>query len=921
MRAVLDTNVVISAIFFGGDPLIVKYEAFMRKLLFVVAAACCVPMGWAVDWDKALITGSVPGDRVEFRPGEKMEFVLKLQGVSEPLPADTYFVDWERRGDDGLKEKGRAPLPFPPEGLKLTTKMETPGFVCIEANVVTKDGKRVPKNHRWEKRVFFQGGAGVDLETIGGGKEPADYLAYWKKAMAELDAVPVKADVVEVPIADKAVRLYSVRIACAGPRPVTAYLTVPADAGRRYPTTVCYRGASHDNMRPPAKGPHDRIRMEVTVQGFDLGKDDAYVKEFFKSICRPGFEYGFAPDDLKDRDTCYWKWVILRAVRTLQWVTTRPEWNGEELVLDCGSQGAWQALHAASHFHRVTQLKLGAPWGCDWTGQKEVANRLNAGYRPRCWFPAMAYFDPVFAAKRIRAATSIVCGLGDYVSPPSSLTAVYNNLNVPKKIVYDQGCTHGWHPSGMAHVAVDGGYDRWLAARKVCADPVKYIETRAAAGEKLIRLPKAQYWLTPEPGRKSYLTLEGLADVTVDFGGSEFVGTIRTRMLTVRACTNCTFRNLTIDYATLPFTQGVITNVDSNRNWDVEIVRGYPIPPWNEFRWPWPVQAYGAKTHELVNPMRFRDGISVTRTGPRTCRITGGKDRRGEKGDIAVWSIGEPAEFGAETCAQHAQACKSCRFEDITEYATPMGCAYRDYFGDDETYLRCRIVRRPPERDLFPRGMPRLRSGNHDANMHRGAIRGPRIVDCEAKYHCDDCVNIGGMFGVVTRQDGNRARVVFNYLGPSIDAGDECEAVDPERRRIPNPKALRLGPIVASDKADIAVLEKAAKLWPGLSGSCKRAMEIEFDRPIGVGGFVISTRHQGNGFLVQGCDFGHNRARGLILSGSNGTVVSNRIEATCGTPAEAAGPSFLWMEGGFSRNIRCEGNTFKDLKVTGDKVR
>ena len=110
---------------------------------------------YGLNWDNALITGTTPGGKVFYAPGEEMVFTLKLDGMKEPLPAGTYFVDWERRGDDGLVKRGRAPLPFPPEGLVLKTKSDKPGFVCIEANVVTKDGKRVPKNHRWEKRVFF----------------------------------------------------------------------------------------------------------------------------------------------------------------------------------------------------------------------------------------------------------------------------------------------------------------------------------------------------------------------------------------------------------------------------------------------------------------------------------------------------------------------------------------------------------------------------------------------------------------------------------------------------------------------------------------------------------------------------------------------------------------------------------------------
>lgn len=71
-----------------------------------------------------------------------------------------------------------------------------------------------------------------------------------------------------------------------------------------------------------------------------------------------------------------------------------------------------------------------------------------------------AYFDAVFAARRVRCPVEIRrAGLGDYVSPPSSLAVLYNALDVPKTITWNQGWTHGWSPSGMAKWTVHGGSD------------------------------------------------------------------------------------------------------------------------------------------------------------------------------------------------------------------------------------------------------------------------------------------------------------------------------------------------------------------------------------------------------------------------------------------------------------------------------
>ena len=413
-----------------------------------------------VDWNSAWLSGSLGRESPFFAAGEEMVLTIRLEGAQDAIPPDSYFIDWERRGDDGLTEKGRAPLPTADTPLVIRTKMDTPGFVCVEANIVTADGKRVPKDHRWEPRVFFMGGAAVAPESLRPGAEPADYDAFWDGQMAALDAVPAEAQLTPTPCADPGVRLFAVRIACAGPRPVTGWLTLPADAslGKRYPLEVSFRGASHDDQPAPQKGPHDRIRFESNGHGFDLGRGPDYVKSFFASIEKPGFCYGFDPESNEHRETSYWLGMALRAVRSLQWVATLPEWDGATLNLVAGSQGGWQALHAAARFPRVTKISTGSTWGCDWTGQAEQG-RMPSTYRPRCWFPDMAYFDAVFAARRVRCPVEITsAGLGDYVSPPSSLAVLYNVLAVPKRITWCQGCTHGWSPGGMAKWTLDDGF-------------------------------------------------------------------------------------------------------------------------------------------------------------------------------------------------------------------------------------------------------------------------------------------------------------------------------------------------------------------------------------------------------------------------------------------------------------------------------
>ena len=78
-----------------------KFSVFLALLGTALAS-------FAINWDNAWIRGTTPGGKVFFEPNEEMAFSLTLEGVKEALPANTYFVDWERRGDDGLSSRRRA---------------------------------------------------------------------------------------------------------------------------------------------------------------------------------------------------------------------------------------------------------------------------------------------------------------------------------------------------------------------------------------------------------------------------------------------------------------------------------------------------------------------------------------------------------------------------------------------------------------------------------------------------------------------------------------------------------------------------------------------------------------------------------------------------------------------------------------------
>lgn len=890
-------------------------SAFLGRLFLVgvLVAVRSVPADGvcvAPDWDQAMVRGTTPHGKILYEVGEEMEFSLRLEGVRGTVPTNTYFLDWRRRGDDGVTQSGRAPLPLA-DPFVYRTKSDRPGFVFLEANVVTADGKLVPKNHRWEKRVFFGGGAGVEPEKLVAGDEPADYETFWQSVLKELDAVPVKAQLQSVPSKDPKVEISSFRIDCAGGYPVTGYVSVPTAVRQGNTFRLCanFMGAATTCMPVQQTGPSDAIWAIVNANGYELGREPDYYKGFFQSISEPGYSYGFGPAGNKSRHASYWKGVAMRAIRLLQWMKTLPGWNGVELELRGGSQGDWQSYMAAAWIDGVTAIHANGSWGCDWTGQEQFG-RMKSCYRPKCWFSDMAYFDPVFAARRISCPVEIAfAGLGDYVSPPSSISVLYNNLKGPKKLTYVQGSSHGWRPKGEQTQTVDGGYDA-AVSRPTAGDPLGYIHTQLSKGVRSVRLNGGVHRVVPSDGAIQHLILRGLSDAVIDFGGATLIGEVNTAMFALEGCTNVTIRNVTIDYAPLPFTQAEILSVDEECNWVVRIIDGYPRPSdaaiarHDRF---WPIQVYDGRSLELKNPMRFRDGIAISREDERTYRVRGGQDRRGNAGDIAVWSIPETDRKVDDNTVSSVH-CRNCRFEDVTVYSTPKGCAFYEYGCCSNAYVRCVLDRCPESADYAKRGLRRLRSGNHDALNSRCSVRGPLVDRCRFRYHCDDCVNISGYYAFVVSQQGRWLRVAPFSGVNRIDAGDSCQLMTFDGECLSDAKAVSVRPAGATT-ADERKTFEGYHLWPMIASWATKAYEVELDRETTLppGSVIISNNRMGNGFSIQNSEFGPNRARGLIIRASDGGIVSNRITGVEGWAVQAA-PGYEWMEGGCSRRILMQGN-------------
>ena len=217
------------------------------------------------------------------------------------------------------------------------------------------------------------------------------------------------------------------------------------------------------------------------------------------------YDFCFRNNEGAVQRTDYYK-MLMRDLRSLQFLKTLPIWNRTGLKMAGTSMGGYQALGCTALDKDVTACSLTVPWSADLSGAKDYGR--VAGWRPD-WTPALDYVDLKNLASLVTAPVTMTVGLGDTVCPPSGEALVYRNLkSTPRKITFLQDRGHdvsravvpqqpsvgvpgaAFRPTGTRAI-VDGEtlqltaarrFDLWEGAKPVYSDLRTYLNTNGDVG-------------------------------------------------------------------------------------------------------------------------------------------------------------------------------------------------------------------------------------------------------------------------------------------------------------------------------------------------------------------------------------------------------------------------------------------------------
>jgi cephalosporin-C deacetylase-like acetyl esterase len=254
---------------------------------------------------------------------------------------------------------------------------------------------------------------------------PDDFDTFWQDKLAAQAKVPMNAVLTPVQTDVPRVELNMFVVDALGSH-AHGYVAKPSREGK-FPALVQLQYAGVYALNAPAAA-------QRAAEGWLFMNVDSHDK-------LPSDPSGNIPRNYQtigntDREKSYFLDMYLRDSRALDYLLTRPEWDGKTIVLTGGSMGGQQSLALAGlRPEKISAVLVCVPAGADTNAD---LHGRKAGYPnwPSDNADAMKtalYFDTVNFASHIHAPVLVGMGFIDTISPPAGVWTALNQIQGSKE--------------------------------------------------------------------------------------------------------------------------------------------------------------------------------------------------------------------------------------------------------------------------------------------------------------------------------------------------------------------------------------------------------------------------------------------------------------------------------------------------------
>jgi cephalosporin-C deacetylase-like acetyl esterase len=379
--------------------------------------------------------------------GEKVGWTATLPpGTAAPAGGYAYTI---KKNNLDVIQSGR--LDLASGSATIETTLDEPAMLYVEVSAPA-GGKR-----------NVVGAAVAPAKLHPSVPHPADFDAFWDSKINLLHTIPADPVLTPGESGKAGVEYATIKLNNIGGAHVYGQLARPAREGS-FPAMLILLWAS-----PPyplqKQWVTDRAAegwLALNVEPHDLPGD--LPPAFYAAL--PQLIKNYQTIGNTDRDRNYFLQMYLGDYRAVDYLASRPDWDGKTLVLMGTSMGGQQSLCVAGLHPQVTHVIVHVPAGCDTNGS---LHGRAAGYpnwdasNPKVMKTAL-YFDTVNFASRIKATCLVSMGFLDDVAPPVGIWIAFNQIAGPKEAVPLVNAPHNNLATDEQQRAYTTRSAEWLAA-------------------------------------------------------------------------------------------------------------------------------------------------------------------------------------------------------------------------------------------------------------------------------------------------------------------------------------------------------------------------------------------------------------------------------------------------------------------------
>ena len=387
-----------------------------------------------------------------YRVGDTVHWSVTWQGSSN-APATQYTL---KHG--GLTDVGHGSLTFSNNAAALETKFDAPGTMLVEL--------------RWQlegrPNRAVAGAVAAPEEINAAAPAPGDFDAFWQAQLNKLKRVPPNPLLEPVDIRKSGMLYWKIRLDNINDTHIQGQIARP-EKGNKFPALLILQWAGVYALHQDWITGHAAagwLTLDVEAHDIPMDKPDSFYKDLFAGPLKDYWRIG---ND--DRDASYFLRMYLSAVQALEYLMTRPDWDGKTLVVTGTSQGGQQTLMLAGlHPKNITAALALVPAGCDMLAPAVGRAAAYPNWYSSTWDKdadkvrqTSRYFDVVNFARHIECPVLIGLGLRDETCPPATVLAAVNVITSPKEVIMLPTSGHQ-DENGTQRPFEKRRYDVWLPA-------------------------------------------------------------------------------------------------------------------------------------------------------------------------------------------------------------------------------------------------------------------------------------------------------------------------------------------------------------------------------------------------------------------------------------------------------------------------